>query len=107
MTLTHDEYMTFQDMFLRYDGDRPAQAKELHDRLRAEDLILRGFNKKQLSLSEKYKEYIRDADRLSNEKSLEKYGITINDLRSRVSDFKDDLEAGNAQEPDIPRPTRN
>ena len=83
------------------------KAQVLYNRLKIEDLILRGVAPKQLSMADKYKEYIRDADRISNEESLEKYGTTIDELRNRVSDFVDDLESGNANEPNIPKPQRN
>lgn len=53
----------------------------------------------------KYKSFIRDAERLSNEESIKKYGIDIDQLRTEVSDFVTELRAGNKPTPrDIVRP---
>lgn len=53
----------------------------------------------------KYKGFIRDGDRLSNEESIKKYGITIDELRTEVADFVTELRAGNKPVPrDIVRP---
>ncbi len=112
--LNHKNFNVFKEMYLHYIldtkitlGDK-TKAEKLYTELHQEDQVLRGVTKpEQLTLGEKYKEYIRDANRLNNGESLTKYGITIDELRNRVSDFQDALKAGTATEPDIPRPTRN
>lgn len=53
----------------------------------------------------KYKGFIRDGDRLSNEESIKKYGITIDQLRTEIADFVIELRAGNEPVPrDIVKP---
>lgn len=113
MTLEHNDFNVIETMYLFFtgidenvtQGDR-VKAKNLYNKLLIEDQVLRGvLDPDQRSLGEKYKEYIRDADRLSNEQILQRYGTTIDEFRNRVSDFKDALKAGTATEPNIPRPT--
>lgn len=111
MTLDHDDFVIFQKMYNEYNGLNVivsgkdlGKATKLYNKLRQEDVVLRGIGKEQIPLAEKYKEYIRDADRLSNDQAFDKYGTTIDELRNRVSDFKDGLKDGTAKEPNIPRP---
>ncbi len=114
MTLEHSDFNIIKKMYLFYSGatTNPVnqgdeiKARNLYSILQKEDQILRGIlDPDQRTMGEKYKEYIRDADRLNNDQSLDKYGTTIDELRNRVSDFKDALIAGNATEPNIPRST--
>lgn len=48
---------------------------------------------------DRYKEFIRDKDRLSNEQSLLKYGIPITQLITEVDSFVVDVKAGNTPTP--------
>lgn len=48
---------------------------------------------------DRYKEFIRDGERLSNEDSIKKYGITIDELRTEVEDFVDEVKLGNTPTP--------
>lgn len=48
---------------------------------------------------DRYKEFIRDKDRLSNEQSLIKYGIPITQLITEVDDFVTEIKAGNKPTP--------
>lgn len=111
--MNHKDYMIFEEMYLHYILDTKiplkdkTKAEKLFNELHQEDQFLRGvLDPKQLTLGERYKEYIRDANRLNNGESLTKYGTTIDELRNRVSDFQDQLKAGTATEPNIPRPNK-
>lgn len=112
--MNHKDFIVFEKMYLDYTGgefkikktDRD-KAEKLYKELHQEDQVLRGVTKPaQRELGEIYKEYIRDANRLNNGESLTKYGTTIDELRNRVSDFQDQLKAGTATEPNIPRPNK-
>ena len=111
--LSHAQFVVLQKMFVEYQDvgllvpiAELAKAKAIYELFRAEDLIKRDVHAKSISLADEFKDFLRDANRLNNQQSVEKYGINIEDLRTQVELFQEDLKTPNPARPVIPKPIK-
>jgi hypothetical protein len=111
--LSHAQFIVLQKMFVEYQNvellipiGEIAKAKKLYELFRAEDLIKRDVHAQSMSLADEFKDFLRDANRLNNQQSVEKYGISIDDLRTQVALFQEDLKTPNPARPVIPKPIK-